>query len=748
MANAKTAPVDISADVKAIIKAGGSDADVTKYLDKSGAKYSIDKDPYGLESLPGKSSPDMTTSQGPLGDLVSGVARGIVGGGQQMISTGVNAYELLSKLTGQQPSEAPRQFLQESQQGLNELIPPTGTFAQSIGTGLGEIPGIVTTYANPVTKAIGVLPVAAGIGAINAQQGGAGAMVGGAAENTAIMALLGKAQGMKVVPGALTGAATMGGATALHGGTPQEIAAQAVLGAGFAMAKPETPAEISKFVDNVNRVVSNPKESAKILHHALTTDPVDSILHDISKREKNVKDSISGLPVREKDQISRIEESYKNKKSINEQIYDASLSKIELEKQKEDISIMRDINDKSDYINSQIDSYNSKVESTSMESARNVQKELPAFEKHMSGVYGKIYDRLAKRIDKNAPISNDDAVKILTEAAKKVTNDTADEADPVLKHITKLLDTKYSSDSILGIDADGRKVTVGMVDEMKPGSSQLQMLAELRPDIMQKYTDFNNGKGVSFKEFHSDLKRIWNSQDLGSHSADVLRHTFGDYIAVKIPAFQKLQDSYRPILDYRGRINKIFQPYGSEANLEQGYGFMKQFATGKESPVDSKILSFLESGLVEGKATRFTSGMGDVSGKLKDIGLKLDKLQKQNAFLKDEETAKITAIAQESINRIQSLESTKKLTEQAFEDERALGVSKIKDESMRQRMEFEIKLNRLKGHENQIKQIRKRRDAQEMVANSISQMLGGLGGYKISRLGRGVVMLKRALRKF
>ena len=259
-------------------------------------------------------------SRGMLEEVGAGLARGIVKGGQSVISTGVNAYELSSRLFGGHPSNMPREFLQESQQGLNELIPPTNSFAGSVAQGVGELPTAIGTFMNPVAKSFGAIKLAAILGAVDSQQNGSMGMIGGALSGATQMALLGKAQTMNVIPGMALGAATVAAPAVLAGENPQDIAAQATLGAGFAAWKPTSIKEVGELVSNVRDVVQNPKERWEMFKDALTTDPVAVDTQKINDELTNIRNSEAGLGVQEKESAKVIKQQLQVKGEQNEEI--------------------------------------------------------------------------------------------------------------------------------------------------------------------------------------------------------------------------------------------------------------------------------------------------------------------------------------------------------------------------------------------------------------------------------------------
>lgn len=686
-----------------------------------------------------------------VADIGVGLERGIIRGSQAILNTGINAYELSSKLFGGHPSNAPKEWLKENENEWNKILPSSGTFAESLATGIGELPAAIGTFMNPVTKGIGAVKLAFALGAINGQEDGGMGMLTSGLSSATQMALLGKAQTLKAIPGALLGSSAMAIPTYLAGGTPQEVAAAGTLGAGFALSKPTTIKETTEFVSQARDFVTNPKERFEMFKDAVTKDPINDVNSKINDELRKVSSKEVGLTTQEKEAIATVKKQYQTKSEINTQVLKDLLSEEDLKNVNNQNRIKLDIQIASKNLEDKIDIFNKNIiPEEGFNQASYVQKILPEFNRNIDTIYGKQYDKVANSIDTKEPISYERVRQILTNSAEKIVNSTADENDPILIRIHKLLEGKYSEDPIIGTDRSGRQVKLSNIEgrgnsTIPPG--RVEFLQQTEPELYQSYLK-SREQNIPFAEAHADLKRIWNSVPLGSHSAATLRHTFGDFIAEKVPEFQKLQDSYKPVLDYRARLNKIFQPYKTEANLEEGTNFLKQFALGKESPVDRRILDFLQYGRVEGKPTEFTSGVGDTfMQKLNNFGVKLNKMQEQFTKVGDEKSARLTALAQEFGARVSALREKGALTEKMLDLEKERAIDNLQLETARQRMEFELRKHTLKGRQQKLADIKAERESHEGLYRSLSLFIGSVWSYRITRAMQGLLVGGRALRK-
>jgi len=161
------------------------------------AQGSIPTPPEGfqLDSQPTQDSSkslkysDIQTKKNPgtplgIGEVIPGIARGVVQGGQEMLNTVANLNELIGSPAGTKP----RDLVNASRKALDVLLPPSDSIMGKISEGVGQVPGMATTYGLLPEGA--VLPVAGVLGGLNAQSDGATGMVKGAAGNMLLMGLL------------------------------------------------------------------------------------------------------------------------------------------------------------------------------------------------------------------------------------------------------------------------------------------------------------------------------------------------------------------------------------------------------------------------------------------------------------------------------------------------------------------------------------------------------------------------------
>lgn len=685
------------------------------------------------------------TGGSPLGiaEIPGGLARGVVQGGQGMLETGVNIGELsqLNKLL--QNPNAPRQFLESSKSGLNELIPPSQSIAGKISEGVGQLPSMVATFENPVAQAVGAVPLAAGLGAINAQQGGAGAMVAGAGSGAAQMALLGKAQELGGLPGAALGAGTMGGAAALSGNNEKDVISQAALGAGFVLATPEN---IQRIKDNLGKAAEfskNPVEKLKNFIDLSKEDPVQQFQQQIAEKQKIVQSQQSALSGKLKtageNLTGRAQEPIVQDQKVIEALKSDEQKRYEAEQE----AIKTDRAKTVTMLQSQFDNLLKNVPKTSYERAKYIQENWKSFWGQASDQYGKQLQSTAEKMDNNT-IAIGDSATVINSAIKKVVNEYGSGDHPVVKKLFKLLETKYNPDPILFSAAD-RDVHLSEVSQQ-----QAQLYGkQMGKSFIDKYNEAIAATHP-FKEFYRDMKNIIDSQQLGDHAVDLVKKTVGDYIAAKDPTFKQLQSEYSDILSYRESLARTFKPWQGEGALKSGENWLRNFVEGSSSfgYTDKKLLDFLETGY-KGKKIDL-KGMGDLSGDLKDMGMKIDSFKRSIADSKDKDfgtyAMQLAEAGQNHLNNLAYLDKQKQLSsetlnliEKKFEQQMASIKEKAEANfDFRKKIYEKARLN--------TQEIDRNRKRFEGFENAITQGLFATGNWKLGHVLRASVMLRRASR--
>lgn len=253
------------------------------------------------------------------------------------------------------------------------------------------------------------------------------------------------------------------------------------------------------------------------------------------------------------------------------------------------------------------------------------QDKVPEFFRNAGKAYGDTQEHIISMFDepilpegllkKGAlPISK----KEIFDKANKVLAQGAD--DPLIANSpsykkVQLMREKYNPESVSPsglLDSSGNKI----VHEIGSDSVDIK-------NLFSEIRDIN--KSIS-SGVRSGSKAI-SPEDL---SASRFNFEVGDILKERIPAYAKLQESYRPVMQAKELAYKIFKPSKGEfANSAQADGFFKRIAfKDKIKREDQALLSMLEEGTtVQGTSAGIrVQGIGDISSEIRSIGNSLSRI--------------------------------------------------------------------------------------------------------------------------
>jgi len=248
--------------------------------------------------------------------------------------------------------------------------------------------------------------------------------------------------------------------------------------------------------------------------------------------------------------------------------------------------------------------------------------------------------------DRSARLTIQDNLKILDDELNKVSQQGAEDIQPLLKDFFRANSSAYGErlgkySEVLG--NSNKPLTVetafGILDDTTKELDEMNIVTGkgrgLLNRLKAKYEIYNSegevtrdlGEKIDFKEFNKEVRDIMRSMSTTSKSGIriteddlaqiVLHDKYGNYVADNVPAFKELQQAYRPVIEGMKTSGRVFKPYASEFQKTPGAGFLRKAATGELVPQEARTLQFLEEG------TEFAPGVGKVSGKAKEVGGKL-----------------------------------------------------------------------------------------------------------------------------
>lgn len=707
-------------------------------------KYQVETEATGAASQ--SSEPDMSQmfgsdqpqaeapTESPLTALPKGIARGVVQGGQSTLETIANLASILHSPQGPQLD----QFVQKSKQGLDQLIPPSNTFSGALGEGLGQVPNMIATYENPASQSVGSVKLAGLLGAINAQKGGVGSMISGAAQNAGQMALLGKAQDLHPALAIPAGAAINAIPAAMQGASGNEVAAQAALGGGFAVATPEGIKKIGDNLKSASEAVQNPKEAFTKFVQGLKEDPITNQYRNLQEGMEANQTEQEGRQQFLKDLTEAKNSQIQGDGESQMKLIDSLKSKEQRQYEVQQKQIKDDRAQTITRLQSQMDGFLSGLPKASLEKARYIQDNWKSFWGQATKQYGPQLESTASKLD--GVISPEDQATILNNSARSIVNDYGSDSHPIVQKIFKLLQTKYalpfSDPSSVGLS------TEDIIKGLNKGTMR-------QSPVQESSSSQIGGEPVPFKEFYRDVKNIYDSAPPEDHAGAVLRKNLGDFISKVDPGFRELQSDYSNIVKFREQLGRTFKPWAGEPALKSGENWLKGFVTKPEkgiSETDRNLLSFLEAGY-SGKKLKM-SGIGDLSTDLQSMRMKLDSFKQSLANVKDttfgSHALELASLAQNHIESIDSLEKKKQLTDFRLKLEMQKTQAEIDATRAKWNAEFEAKKKIYESQKIGVQKLEQDQRKVDGYASAMSYGLASIGQWHLGAALRAGVWTHRA----
>ncbi len=368
-------------------------------------------------------------------------------------------------------------------------------------------------------------------------------------------------------------------------------------------------------------------------------------------------------------------------------------------------------------------------------------KQLVGKQKQSDFALQRINDREARR-------TITDNIRMLDDELTKVSQQGAEDVQPLLKDFFKNNSKAYGErlDQYSEVLGNSNKpltleTAFGILDDTTKELDNMQINSgrgrALLDNLKSQYNPYNEeGKltkdlssVIDFKKFNQEVKDILKSLSSSFKSgirvsqedlAQVVLHDkYGNYIAENVPAFQELQQAYRPVINGMKEAGKVFKPYASEFQKTSGADFLKKVATGKQVTMhgsknialqETNLLNFIEQG------TEFSKGIGNVSGKAKEVGSKL--LAEQNLLEKTKlaQRTKLDTMMKQFTDKVNSLdegeqEVNRMLAERSFE------LSNQIDNLQKGKMSIEkvMEANKLNGEMRQLQLVERKMRVDKLI---------------------------------
>jgi len=366
-----------------------------------------------------------------------------------------------------------------------------------------------------------------------------------------------------------------------------------------------------------------------------------------------------------------------------------------------------------------VDNLDNQLSKESDVAALSFQNQVTRFFRKNSSRYGQELNAISDEIAQTGRMTRGEALEVLERTIQKASSDAEITGGQTLARIRQLIDSKYSSQSVIPATGPGETATI---------------------------VNRNLAEQVSFKQFLGEVRDIWKQikpyKSGARFSADeipaaILQSEFGEFVASLSDEFKGLQSAYRPVISYMNKANSIIQPYKGEAYRKGAYELVKRVAYGDAAPVEKDIVNFLEQG-----TQRFGKGVGNITGKARQIGenIKTLKTEMINAGMRGE--AKILEIAEETAKKLSRIDTASRSSLNTVEQETMKRSGMIMEEAARQEMMLARRMKSLEKGSKNVEKLLQRRALIRWITGGIGLTLSGIGGlYGIYRAATGISKL-------
>lgn len=369
-------------------------------------------------------------------------------------------------------------------------------------------------------------------------------------------------------------------------------------------------------------------------------------------------------------------------------------------------------------VESAVNSLDTQLSKEADVAAHTFQSKVTGFFRRNSSSYGDELDKVADTISEGGRMTRGEALDVLQRTLQKSASEAEIGGGRVFNSIQDLIQSKYAEQTI------------------KPS-----LVAGEPATIIQR----NLGEQIPFKEFLKDVRNIQKqvkayrgSSRMSSDEipAAILNSEFGEFIST-LPggeAFSGLQQAYRPVISYMNKANSVLQPYKGPAYTKTAEELVNRIASGNAAEADKQLVQFLELG-----TERFGSGIGNVTGKVRQIAenMKTLKTQMQASNLMAEK--RMLDIAEEGARKISRIKEAESGALKLVENETAKRSAMIQEEAARLELGIARRLKSLDARSSEVQKLLARRDLVRKIATGIGLTISAIpSGYAIFGFVKGV----------
>lgn len=710
-----------------------------------------------VESMAGYEAPKKGTRG--LSSIPVGAARGIYEGGLGILDTLGNAGELAGVVNPQTPIVG-SDFRQQSRNALDQILPPVQGIMGNVAEGLGQLPGTVAQL-----EAGGEVPMAAKfglLGAINAQKGGASAMVSEGAKQALLGKILEMSGGLKnPLKSGIVGGAAMGGTAALEGQPSDKVAAQAAIGTGLGILgnpnfKASSPQEVIGFMKGIPKTPQEIGQAWEQFKENLHYDPIQNAKDKIAEHEANVKEQGAQFKDANSVETQKTQTQYNDMQKAEQEATRNLMSATERAQADAKANANTRIGELNNKIDSAIDRHNSKVQPDAMNVSLFLHNNIPTLDKEVYTNWNNAFESAASVADKKLPLDTNIRVGILTKVAEDLVN-SGYQDHPVTKGIFKLIhnisgETNPLQEKILKMGIGGVPIS-----EMLANPSTKQLAIKTIQQMGYNPAEVMSNPVEPFASFYNRTKSIWSKQNPSDVAGRTLKVAVADILGEANPAFKETNQKMKEVLGYLKDAKSDYGVYKSTSDISSsGVARFSRLGQGKATPIDENMIRFLSKGEVpsgkvgETKPSGLTtglSGLGELTKPLAETKQKLAFLADYQARMNSENGIAVTKMMQGFRDKLEQLASQGKLSQTRLADEKRLALTQLEAYKEDYFRTYDSKIAALKRGKVQTKNLEHERTKNEGVINAAATFLSGFGGAKIARLGHGFMGLKRGFRR-
>ncbi len=647
-------------------------------------------------------------TSGVVGTTLGAVGSGLMKGAEGMMQTaqgGANVIQGILNKTGIDKTPAAQDFSNQAadtEDARQKIFKNQETLHGKVLEAIGQLPSIIAQVGSG--EGAGLLGMKGGATAFATQaalqtqpqtQGmstkdAIGNMAWQATKAAAFGAVLGKASKMGPVAGPTLAATYSAGQSALEGGDPNDVLAGAITGAGLTILS--NPKNLAYVWTGTQDATAKAIQGTKNILNKATSENVSPLGAASSIIGKKVGDWYQGIKDMNEspDRIAEIDQQIAQTKTVQQEEMDkiaqesavkeqlrkdaileqkggTSQSLTLLEREKTDRLAQIDANTEQAklQIGSQVDSLDKELSGKVSDIVTGLKKggRISNLFAGISNAYESALNNMGEKLSGKSPITRLNMIDMLTASLGKISdsNYNVPSGTRITSAVNEAIDMMKNT-SFKGNPEDLKKIEV----LKKLGIPNDQIEGAMRSSSIKGGAKIDMNEEVPFGMAKSILTRIKNSDPYGSHEADIVRHTFGDMISLKLgengqpsPEFEKLQSQMSDAISYKNRLAQVFALKQGIAYPEGGIRFLTDVASGKEG--NPGLLKFLESGTeIAGNKVQ---GVGDISSQIKSLGLKLQSVQESFKNINAKEKAAVAQIGLEYAARMDAAETKGQLTQ-------------------------------------------------------------------------------------